>query len=107
MGEEKEMSFRFYNERYENPADILYCPVCLKSSEDWETCFFSKTFQAIIGCDCCVICDTDSVCDCPVCGQKDMNPYRDKGSRETLGCDNCIEILSYDDCVNYHKEEML
>lgn len=96
-----------YRKRYETPADILYCPCCAASSENWEVVFYSKKFQNIVGCDACVREDEDFTGDCPICGAKGKDVYITKVGHEVVGCDGCISLEDYDTCVQYHKEEML
>ena len=96
-----------YVRRFETPADILYCPCCAASSENWETVFFSKKYQSIVGCDACCREDEEYTGACPVCGAKDKAVYITKTGKEILGCDSCIQLLDYDMCETYHREEML
>ena len=96
-----------YKRRYETPADILYCPCCAASSDNWETVYFSKKYQSIVGCDACARDDDEYTGPCPVCGAKDKTVYITKAGEEILGCDNCISLLDYRDCEENHREEML
>ena len=101
------MSFRSeYKKRFETPAEILYCPYCAVSSDEWETVYYSKHHKCIVGCDACIM-FSDEVETCPICGAKEQNLYKDKTTTEAVGCDKCIELLGYDTCLEYYKEEML
>lgn len=99
--------FSEYKRRYETPADILYCPICLADSDNWESVFYNTRKRAVCGCDACTWQDPEERGDCPVCGAKDTGLFRDKLSKEIAGCDNCISFYNYEDCSHYLKEEML
>jgi len=95
-----------YNKRFESPADRLYCPCCMTSSDEWMEVYYNTRQRTIVGCDACVF-FTDDRATCPVCGAKKVGTYRDKTTKKAVGCEKCISIYNYGDCCEYLKEEMI
>ena len=85
----------------------LYCPCCLSSSNEWEHAYWSRKYHAIVGCDACCSSDPEEEKEvCPVCGETEQL-FRDKITKEVIGCYKCLEFDDYDDCIQFHEGEMI
>ena len=104
-------SYDRYRRLYETPADILYCPCCAASSNNWEKVYYSRHYDVIVGCDACARSDEgddEHPEKCPVCGKGENKArYIVKATGEVLGCEDCIIPRDYDECEYFHREEML